>query len=89
MGGIIDDLFLITPSYHLQPLIDLSMAGRVDAMVEHLNLLLHAGRMSPALKTDITDAVTTVFGIDAASHANRARVALFLALAAPEYLIQR
>lgn len=73
----------------LQPLIDLSMAGRVDAMVEHLNLLLHAGRMSPALKTDITDAVTTVFGIDAASHANRARVALFLALAAPEYLIQR
>ena len=73
----------------LQPLIEMSMAGRIDAMVDHLNLLFHAGRMSPALKSDITDAIATVYGTDAASHANRARVALFLTLAAPEYLIQR
>ena len=29
------------------------------------------------------------YGSDAASHLNRARLALFLALAAPEYLVQR
>ncbi|MBP6902259.1 MAG: DUF1800 family protein, partial [Burkholderiaceae bacterium] len=76
-------------SADLQPLIDLSQIGNVDGMVEFLNLLLHAGGMSGVLKADIIDAITSVSGSDAASHANRARVALFLALASPDYLILR
>ncbi|MFG6432149.1 DUF1800 family protein [Roseateles sp. LYH14W] len=76
-------------SANLQPLIDLAQAGNLDGMVERLNLLLYAGRMSAALKADIVDAVTSVSGTDLPSYTNRARVALFLALAAPDYLIQR
>ena len=74
---------------NLQPLADLSAAGDVDRLIERLNLLLYAGAMSASLKQDLLDAVTSVPGIDAASHTNRAKVALFLALASPEYLVQR
>ena len=73
----------------LQPLADLVAAGQLASVVERLNLLLHAGRMSPALKQDLMDAMISVSGTDASSHLNRARVALFLALASPEYLVQR
>jgi len=67
----------------------LSAAGRIDAMVEQINLLLLAGRMSPALKTDILDAVAGVGGSDAASHSNRARVAVFVVLSSPDFMVQR
>lgn len=73
----------------LQPLADLAAAGDVDGLIERLNLLLYAGSMSAALKQDLLEAVTSVYGIDAASQLSRARVALFLALASPEYLVQR
>ena len=73
----------------LQPLADLAAAGDVDGLIERLNLLLHAGGMSSALKQDLLEAVTSVYGNDAVSHLNRARVALFIALASPEYLVQR
>ncbi|MFG6417043.1 DUF1800 family protein [Roseateles sp. DC23W] len=73
----------------LQPLADLVAAGQLAAVVERLNLLLYAGRMSSTLKQDLMDAMLSVSGADAASHLNRARVALFVALASPEYLVQR
>jgi uncharacterized protein (DUF1800 family) len=63
--------------------------GNVSALIEHLNLLLFAGTMSAELKFDILDAVSGVAGSDANSHAYRARIALFMALASPEYLVQR
>jgi uncharacterized protein (DUF1800 family) len=69
--------------------ISLISTGNVNALIEHLNLLLFAGTMSAELKFDILDAVSGVGGSDAAAHANRARIALFLALASPEYLVQR
>jgi uncharacterized protein (DUF1800 family) len=74
---------------NLQPLADLAAAGNVDGLIERLNLLLYAGSMGPALKQDLLDTVTSVSGNDAASHLNRARAALFLAFASPEYLVQR
>ncbi|MDH4481143.1 MAG: DUF1800 family protein [Rhodoferax sp.] len=74
---------------NLQPLADLSAVGDVDGLIERLNLLLYAGRMSATLKQDLLESVTSVWGNDAASHLNRARVAVFLALASPEYLVQR
>ena len=69
--------------------ISLVSTGNVNALIEHLNLLLFAGTMSAELKFDILDAVSGVAGSDANSHAWRARIALFMALASPEYLVQR
>ena len=73
----------------LATLVALSTAGNVDGLIERINLLLFAGRMSAAMRQDLLDATTSVGGSTAASHLNRARVALFLALSSPEYLVQR
>jgi uncharacterized protein (DUF1800 family) len=73
----------------LAPQVALASAGDIDGLIRNLNLLLYNGRMSAALKQDLLDATTSVGGITPASHQNRARVALFLALASPEYLVQR
>jgi uncharacterized protein (DUF1800 family) len=69
--------------------ISLVSTGDVGALIEHLNLLLFAGTMSAELKFDILDAVSGVAGSDAGSHAWRARIALFMALASAEYLVQK
>jgi len=76
-------------SSNLEPLATLSANGNVDGLIDRLNLLLFAGRMSATLRQDLLDAITGVVGNTAESHVNRARVALFLALASPEYLVQR
>ncbi|MBL8352192.1 MAG: DUF1800 family protein [Burkholderiaceae bacterium] len=64
-------------------------AGNVDGLLQNLNQLLFAGRMSTALRQQILDAVGGVNGNTGASHLNRARVAVFVALSSPEYLVQR
>jgi uncharacterized protein (DUF1800 family) len=69
--------------------IALVTAGNLNGLVEHLNLMLFAGRMSPALKANILEAVNGVGGTDATSQSNRARMALFMALASSEYLVQK
>ena len=74
---------------NLQPLVDLLNAGQVADVIERLNLLLYAGRMSSTLKQDLIDAMVSVGGTTAAAQLNRVRVAVFLALASPEYLVQR
>ena len=73
----------------LDNLVALASAGDVGGLLQQLNLLLFAGAMSPELKRDILDAIGGVGGSDAASQLNRARVAVFVALASPEYLVQR
>jgi hypothetical protein len=73
----------------LAPLVALSTAGNVDGLIERVNLLLFAGRMSAALRQDLLEAITSVFGTTTTDHQNRARVALFLALSSPEYMVQR
>lgn len=73
----------------LAPLVALASAGNFDGIVQQLDVLLYAGRMSSTLRQDLIDAMTRVSGNTEASQVNRARVALFLALAAPEYLVQR
>jgi uncharacterized protein (DUF1800 family) len=73
----------------LQPLADLVSTGQLAAVIDHLNLMLYAGRMSSTLKQDLMEAMLSVSGTSAANHLNRARVAVFLALASPEYLVQR
>ncbi|RZI85845.1 MAG: DUF1800 family protein [Rubrivivax sp.] len=73
----------------LQPLADLLVTGQVDAVIDRLNLLLYAGRMSSSLKQDLMESMLSVGGVTPASYLNRARVAVFVALASPEYLVQR
>jgi uncharacterized protein (DUF1800 family) len=67
----------------------LSTAGNVDGLLRQIDLRLFGGRMPGALRQDILDSVTGVGGTDAASHLNRARVAVFVALSSPEFLVQR
>jgi hypothetical protein len=73
----------------------LVLANTPDALVEQVNLLLTYGQMSAALKTQIRDAVTSVtIPTNNAANAdtarrNRVMLALFLTLAAPEYLNQK
>ncbi len=73
----------------------LVLANTPDALVEQVNLLLTYGQMSAALKAQIRDAVTSVtIPTNNAANAdtarrNRVMLALFLTLAAPEYLNQK
>mgnify|MGYP000961365782 CR=1 FL=1 len=67
----------------------LMAAGQLAAVIDRLDLLLYAGSMSTTLRQDLMEAMLTVSGNSTAAHLNRARVALFLALASPEYLVQR
>ncbi len=66
----------------------MAAAGNTAGMLDQLNLLLFAGRMSPELRSNLLDAVGGVGGNTSASHLNRARVAVFIALASPEYIAQ-
>jgi uncharacterized protein (DUF1800 family) len=68
---------------------ELVATGNITALLDQLSLLLYAGRMSGELRQAILDGVGGVNGTDAASHLNRARVAVFLALASPEYAAPR
>ena len=67
----------------------LSAAGNTAGLLERINLLLFAGRMSPALRQALLDAIGGVGGSDSASHVYRARVAVFVALASPEFIVPR
>jgi uncharacterized protein (DUF1800 family) len=88
-GGLGWNGSVIDVSSALAPQTAMARGGNIDGLIENLNLLLYNGRMSAALKQDLLDATTTVSGISPESQQNRARVALFLALASPEYLVQR
>ncbi len=65
----------------------LADSGNLGALADRLNLLLLGGRMSPALRQAILDTASQVSpGATAAAY--RARAAVFLTLASPEYLTQ-
>ncbi|GAP38516.1 hypothetical protein ISF6_4974 [Piscinibacter sakaiensis] len=64
-------------------------AGDIDGLIALLDERLFAGRMSAALRQDILDALAGVGGSSADSQLNRVRVAVFVALASPEFLVQR
>jgi len=64
-------------------------AGQLSTAVDQLNLVMLAGRMSEGLRRQVYDAVRSVAGNDAASHQNRAKLAVLLVLSSPEYLLQQ
>jgi uncharacterized protein (DUF1800 family) len=67
----------------------LTGAGSVGAMVDEIDLLLFGARMSPALRQTLIEAAASVEDGYAQSNLYRARLAVFLATASPEYLVQR
>ena len=77
----------LSASYAAQT--SLAAAANVDGLVENLNLLLFSGQMSSTLKGDIVSAVLGITGKSASNHNDRARLAVFVALSSPEYLVQR
>ena len=74
---------------------ELGLADTPDKLVDRVNLLLLANQMSPALRSQIVTAVNSVAvpadNVNAAATARKNRVwlSVFLALASPEYLVQK
>ena len=76
---------------------EIAIANDASALVERMNLLLLNGQMSTTLRTKMTEAVSAVaIPGGAASQAtitaaltNRAKLAIFMAMVSPEYLVQR
>jgi hypothetical protein len=66
-------------------------ASSTDAMLDQLNLMLFAGRMDKKTRSAIKTAVDDVrdWGSDQDKAERRARLAVFLSLASPDYLIQQ
>jgi uncharacterized protein (DUF1800 family) len=73
----------------------IGLADRPDALVDRLALLLLAGRMSDELRMQLVDAVgsvavsTTNAQSAATARLNRVKLAIFLIMASPEYLVQK
>ncbi|MEC5385517.1 DUF1800 domain-containing protein [Uliginosibacterium sp. H3] len=81
----------IQPDYSEQ----MALAGSPEKLVEHLDLLLTAGQLSPVSRKRIVDAVAGV-GIPAnnptnAENArrNRVKLGILLTMVSPEYLVQK
>ena len=70
-------------------LAQLVATGNLSMVIDHLNVLLLGGRMSAGLRQAIQDAVGSVVGSGATSDLYRARAAVFMTLASPEYLVQQ
>jgi uncharacterized protein (DUF1800 family) len=71
---------------------EIAIANNPAALVERMNLLLLNGRMSPALRTRITEAVQGValpVTNQTAALTNRAKLAVYMTMASAEYLVQR
>jgi len=60
-----------------------------EKLLRHLDLMLFSGRMSSALRKDIMDAIQGVPEGAIQRDLMRAKVAIFIAMTAPEYIVQR
>jgi uncharacterized protein (DUF1800 family) len=62
------------------------MAGNVDQLIDHVNLMLTYNTMSSATRTTIRTAVNSV---SANSPNNRVNLAVFMTMMSPEFLVQK
>lgn len=74
---------------------EIALAGDPEGLVDRVALLMTSGRMSPTVRAQIRDAVASVT-ISATNPAaadtarlNRARLAVFLTLASPDFIVQK
>jgi uncharacterized protein (DUF1800 family) len=75
----------IQPDYSAE----IALAADPDALIDRVDLLLTHGAMSAATRAKIRDAVSAVSTSTSTGPGNRAKLAVFLTLASPEYLAQR
>lgn len=66
-----------------------ALADRPGALLDHLDLLLMAGQMRPALRTRVADAVTAIPLKSDTDSYRRVSTAVALIMASPQYLIQK
>ncbi|TAJ72224.1 MAG: DUF1800 domain-containing protein [Phenylobacterium sp.] len=70
-----------------------ALASDVNALVDRVNMLLLNGAMSPGLRSRIVEAVGAISlpatGSQSTALLNRAKLAIFMTMASPEYLVQR
>ncbi|PXW97963.1 putative xylan-binding protein with Ca-dependent carbohydrate-binding module [Sphaerotilus hippei] len=64
-------------------------AGDTAGFLDSLDVMLMGGRMSTSLRQAITDAMATVWVTGSGSALARTRMAVFIVMASPEYLVQR
>jgi uncharacterized protein (DUF1800 family) len=65
---------------------EIALASNPAQLLDHLNLLLTAGRMTPATRQLITDAVAAV---PASNAAGRVHTAVTLTMLSPEFIVQK
>ncbi len=74
---------------------EIALAREPDALVDRLNLLLMHGEMSSALRARVLEAVNGVSigstnpATVSTALANRVKLAIYMTMASPEYLVQR
>jgi uncharacterized protein (DUF1800 family) len=76
----------VTCSYATQAA--LATGSNLAALTDQLNLLLLGGRMPAALRQQILDTVASINASSSNAALNRARAAVFLTLASPDYVFQ-
>jgi hypothetical protein len=65
------------------------MVGDVAGLLDDIDHWLFGSTMSAELRQLMVEAMSTVGGNNEASQLNRARMAVFIAMSSPEYLVQR
>jgi uncharacterized protein (DUF1800 family) len=66
-----------------------ALAANPDQLVDRVKLLLTAGQMTDATRTAIRDAVATIASTATNALLNRAKLAAYLTLASPEFIVQK
>ena len=72
---------------------EIAIADDPAALVDRMDLILTSGRMSPATRASILEAVSAINlprnGSQTTAMTNRAKLAIYMTMASPEYLVQR
>jgi uncharacterized protein (DUF1800 family) len=68
---------------------EMALADEPDRLMDRVDLLLTCGRMSAATRDAITAAVRSVPISAANARLNRAKLAIYLTLASPEFIVQK
>ncbi len=68
---------------------EVALAGNPDQLVERVKLLLTTGQMTDATRSAIRDAVASISTTANNASLNRAKLAVYLTLASPEFIVQK
>ena len=66
---------------------EIALAGDPQRLVDRVDLLLTGSQLAPATRTAIRDAVAAIPATASNATANRARLAVFLVMASPEFIV--